>query len=88
MSDLDLVRGVGAGPGSQKTIVGTVTVNSCLGQSHGGASSTRQGLNNDLIVRALNYHGHLLTNFLKDGGLLGEVDIRNVDCHLFNQVLV
>ena len=41
----------------------------------------RGRLNNELAVRALNYHGQQLTSFLKDEPLFMHLDLRGVDYH-------
>ena len=43
------------------------------------------GINNELAVRALNYHGQQLTNFIKDEPLFTQLDLKNVDYHLYQQ---
>ena len=42
-------------------------------------------INNDLVVRALNYHGQQLTSFLKETPAYNELDLKNVDYHLYQQ---
>ena len=45
-----------------------------------------RSINNDMAVRALNYHGQQLTSFLKDEPMFMHLDLRNVDYHMY-QVL-
>merc|ERR1719270_2096596 len=42
-------------------------------------------VNNDLVVRALNYHGQQLTSFFKDTKVFEELDLKNVDYHVYHQ---
>ena len=40
---------------------------------------------NDLVVRALNYHGQQLTSFVKETKFFEHLDMKNVDYHLYHQ---
>ena len=53
----------------------------------GGITSQPGGpiVNNDLVVRALNYHGQQLTSFFKDTKVFEELDLKNVDYHVYHQ---
>ena len=42
-----------------------------------------RNINNDMAVRALNYHGQQLTSFLKDEPMFMHLDLRNVDYHMY-----
>ena len=42
-----------------------------------------RSINNDMAVRALNYHGQQLTSFLKDEPMFMHLDLRNVDYHMY-----
>ena len=42
-------------------------------------------VSNDLVVRALNYHGQQLTSFMKEKKLYQQLDLKNVDYHLYHQ---
>ena len=42
-------------------------------------------LSSDLVVRALNYHGQQLTSFIKETNIYGQLDMKNVDYHLYHQ---
>ena len=44
-----------------------------------------QSFSNDLVVRALNYHGQQLTSFVKETKLFEHLDMKNVDYHLYHQ---
>ncbi len=46
--------------------------------------SDQPPVNNDLVVRALNYHGLLLTNIMKDQPLFRHLDLKGVDYHLYH----
>jgi hypothetical protein len=41
-------------------------------------------INNDLVVRALNFHGQPLTSFLKDLPEFRNLDLRKVDYGLYH----
>ena len=43
-----------------------------------------ESVSNDLVVRALNYHGQQLTNFMKDQPLFRHLDLKGVDYHLYH----
>ena len=45
----------------------------------------RPDLSNDLVVRALNYHGQQLTSFVKESQLYEQLELKNVDYHLYHQ---
>ncbi len=38
------------------------------------------------VSRALNYHGQQLTSFMKDSEICRQIDLKNVDYHLYQQV--
>ena len=40
-------------------------------------------INNELVVRALNYHGQQLTSFMKETPVYSELELKNVDYHLY-----
>jgi len=42
-----------------------------------------ESVNNDMVVRALNYHGQQLTNFMKDQPVFRHLDLKGVDYHLY-----
>ena len=42
-------------------------------------------VSNDLVVRALNYHGQQLTSFMKEKKIYQQLDLKNVDYHLYHQ---
>jgi len=42
-------------------------------------------VNNDLVTRALNYHGQQLTSFFKETPVFHDLDLKNVDYHLYHQ---
>ena len=42
-------------------------------------------ISNDLVVRALNYHGQQLTSFMKEKTVYQKLDLKNVDYHLYHQ---
>ena len=42
-------------------------------------------ISNDLITRALNYHGQQLTSFFKETPVFHDLDLKNVDYHLYHQ---
>ena len=44
-----------------------------------------QNFSNDLVVRALNYHGQQLTSFIKETKISEHIDMKNVDYHLYHQ---
>jgi hypothetical protein len=46
--------------------------------------SGQLSVKNDLVVRALNYHGQQLTNFMKDQPLFRHLDLKGVDYHLYH----
>ena len=41
-------------------------------------------IQNDLLVRAMNYHGQQLTSMIKDDPIFTELDVRKVDYHLYH----
>lgn len=41
-------------------------------------------IDNDLVVRSLNFHGHQLTNFMKDQPIFSSLDLKGVDYHLYH----
>ena len=43
-------------------------------------------LNNDLVIRALNYHGQQLTSFMKENSMHKCIDLKTDDYHLYHQV--
>ena len=47
-------------------------------------STTRLAVNNDLVVRALNYHGQQLTSFMKDQPIFRHLDLKGVDYHMYH----
>ena len=49
------------------------------------SSSRALNVNNDLVIRALNYHGQQLTSFMKEKKLYQQLDLKNVDYHLYHQ---
>ena len=50
-----------------------------------GPPSVTTPLSNDLVVRALNYHGQQLTSFMKEKTVYQQLDLKNVDYHLYHQ---
>jgi len=50
-----------------------------------GPPSVTSPLSNDLVVRALNYHGQQLTSFMKEKTVYQQLDLKNVDYHLYHQ---
>merc|ERR1740128_519612 len=48
-------------------------------------SSSPSTVSNDLVVRALNYHGQQLTSFMKEKKIYQQLDLKNVDYHLYHQ---
>ena len=42
-------------------------------------------ISNDLVTRALNYHGQQLTSFFKETPVFHDLDLKNVDYHLYHQ---
>ena len=42
-------------------------------------------VSNDLVTRALNYHGQQLTSFFKETPVFHDLDLKNVDYHLYHQ---
>eukprot|EP00092_Neocalanus_flemingeri_P103489 GFUD01132444.1.p1 GENE.GFUD01132444.1~~GFUD01132444.1.p1 ORF type:complete len:836 (+),score=222.84 GFUD01132444.1:36-2543(+) len=42
-------------------------------------------VSSDLVVRALNYHGQQLTSFMKEKKIYQQLDLKNVDYHLYHQ---
>jgi len=42
-------------------------------------------INNDLVIRALNYHGQQLSSFMKERNMYQQLDVKNVDFHLYHQ---
>ena len=42
-------------------------------------------ISNDLVTRALNYHGQQLTSFFKETSVFNALDLKNVDYHLYHQ---
>ena len=42
-----------------------------------------RGLSNEKVVRALNFHGQQLTNFVKDQAIFRDLDLKDVDYHLY-----
>ena len=42
-----------------------------------------EGVKNNLLIRALNYHGQQLTSLIKDEPIFRELDLKNVDYHLY-----
>ena len=48
-------------------------------------STPAPSFSNDLVVRALNYHGQQLTSFVKETKLFEHLDTKNVDYHLYHQ---
>ena len=57
------------------------------GMSYGVRSEVGglESLSSDLVVRALNYHGQQLTSFIKETNIYGQLDMKNVDYHLYHQ---
>merc|ERR1719438_328823 len=51
----------------------------------GGGGAGGPSVNNDLVVRALNYHGQQLTSFFRDTKVFEELDLKNVDYHVYHQ---
>ena len=47
--------------------------------------SSPSNVSNDLVVRALNYHGQQLTSFMKEKKIYQQLDLKNVDYHLYHQ---
>ena len=41
-------------------------------------------VDNDLVVRSLNFHGHQLTSFMKDQPVFSSLDLKGVDYHLYH----
>ena len=41
-------------------------------------------IQNDLVVRAMNFHGQQLTSLIKDDPIFTELDVRKVDYHLYH----
>ena len=39
-------------------------------------------ISNDLVTRALNYHGQQLTSFFKETPVFNDLDLKNVDYHV------
>ena len=42
-----------------------------------------EAIQNDLLVRALNFHGQQLTSLIKDEAIFRELELKNVDYHLY-----
>ena len=40
-------------------------------------------LQNELLIRSLNYHGQQLTSLIKDDPIFRELNLKNVDYHLY-----
>jgi len=43
-----------------------------------------ESIDNHLVVRSLNFHGHQLTNFMKDQPIFSSLDLKGVDYHLYH----
>lgn len=41
-------------------------------------------IDNNLVARTLNFHGHQLTNFMKDQPVFSSLDLKGVDYHLYH----
>ena len=49
----------------------------------GAESDCSDGFQNDLLVRALNFHGQQLTSLIKDEPIFKELNLKNIDYHLY-----
>ena len=76
-------------PNGKKKVTYFLFMHFCIRDSDGQFMQQTQNptskISNDLITRALNYHGQQLTSFFKETPVFHDLDLKNVDFHLYHQ---
>ena len=76
-------------PNGKKKLTFFLIIHFCILDSDGQFMQHTQNptskISNDLITRALNYHGQQLTSFFKETPVFHDLDLKNVDYHLYHQ---
>ena len=76
-------------PNGKKKVAFFLIMHFCIlvsdGQFMHHTQNPTSKISNDLITRALNYHGQQLTSFFKETPVFHDLDLKNVDYHLYHQ---